>query len=210
MKHLRTQNHYELLGVERTASVEEIHDAYVMGKQAFEPESMAAYSLATEEESELLLKMMLEAYSTLSDIKKRRKYDDALEKKEQKNRRQGGAVAQKNRNPNKTSTGDKKQHPAAAVQRKTAEQFAQAVSSVTSFNGAVLRELRNLRGDTLQQVANKTKVRVLYLRAIEEENIEILPAGIYIKGFVRLYAKELGLPMDKVVTDYIQCLGNSK
>ena len=204
MKHLHTQNHYELLGVERTATIEEIRDAYTMGKQAFEPNSMAAYSLVTEEESETLLKMMYDAYIILSNSKERRRYDEVLKRAEQKKQRQGRSSPKKSLTLNSAKPSAKEKKATAEKQRKVAEKFADALDGVTHFNGETLRKLRNIKGSTLQQVAEKTKIRLLYLRAIEEEQFEMLPAIIYVKGFVRLYSQELGLPVEKVLKDYSQ------
>ncbi len=44
------------------------------------------------------------------------------------------------------------------------------------------------------------------LQAIEEEHFDQLPGGVFNKGFIRAYAKHLGLNAEDAVTDYLACL----
>ena len=67
-----------------------------------------------------------------------------------------------------------------------------ADSSSESF-GKVLVDARVARGMTLQQVSASTKIPVSKLQAIERDEIESLPGGIFTRGFVRSYAEAVGL-----------------
>lgn len=59
--------------------------------------------------------------------------------------------------------------------------------------GAVLRREREKRNLTLDDVAEKTKIRTKYLEAIENEKFEVLPGAVYVKGFISSYIKCLGI-----------------
>lgn len=59
--------------------------------------------------------------------------------------------------------------------------------------GALLREERERRGLTLDAVADQTKITRTCLAAIEEGNEDCLPHPVYAKGFIKNYAKLLGL-----------------
>ena len=52
------------------------------------------------------------------------------------------------------------------------------------------------------QVELATKIRAKYLRALEEEQFELLPSGTYIKGFLRTYSEYLGLDGQLYVDEY--------
>ena len=52
------------------------------------------------------------------------------------------------------------------------------------------REHRNL---SLEEIAKFNKTKEDFLRAIEEDKYEILPPAIYVKGFLTIYARHLGL-----------------
>src|SRR5664279_4781411 len=66
-----------------------------------------------------------------------------------------------------------------------------------------------MRGVTLDDIAEATKIGTRLLRALEEEHFELLPGGIFNKGFVRAYAKYLGLNEDQAVADYLEAAGET-
>src|SRR3954468_1284782 len=68
--------------------------------------------------------------------------------------------------------------------------------------GNSLREARVRQGLDYPQVELATKIRAKYIRALEEEEFEVLPVGTYIKGFLRSYAEYLGLDGQLYVDEY--------
>jgi hypothetical protein len=68
--------------------------------------------------------------------------------------------------------------------------------------GNSLREARVRRGIELPQAEQATKIRSKYLRALEEEHFELLPAETYVKGFLRTYADYLGLDGQLYVDEF--------
>jgi hypothetical protein len=59
--------------------------------------------------------------------------------------------------------------------------------------GNSLREARERQGRTFADLERKTQIRTRYLRAMEDEQFSLLPALAYTRGFLRVYAEELGL-----------------
>jgi cytoskeleton protein RodZ len=68
--------------------------------------------------------------------------------------------------------------------------------------GNSLREARLRHGADLVEAEAATKIRSKYLRALEEERFELLPAQTYVKGFLRSYAEYLGLDGQLYVDEY--------
>jgi cytoskeleton protein RodZ len=68
--------------------------------------------------------------------------------------------------------------------------------------GDSLREARRRGGIELSEVEQATKIRVRYLRAMEEDRWELLPDPAYAPGFLRTYATFLGLDGDALVQEY--------
>ncbi len=60
----------------------------------------------------------------------------------------------------------------------------------TSF-GSLLQEARKARGLSLIQVYEETRINTIYLEALEAEQLEIFPAYVFAKSFLRLYAEFL-------------------
>ena len=74
--------------------------------------------------------------------------------------------------------------------------------------GQKLEEARKRKGVSLREVSESTKIRGDYLSAIESGNYEINLPEVYLRGFVRLYAKFLGLDQDAMVASLIMILEN--
>lgn len=72
--------------------------------------------------------------------------------------------------------------------------------------GDKFRKAREKKEISLDDVSNVTKISARMLRAIEEEHFDQLPGGVFNKGFIRAYAKHLGLNDEEAVTDYLACL----
>src|SRR5690349_22899867 len=68
--------------------------------------------------------------------------------------------------------------------------------------GPTLREARNRRKVDLSTVEAATRIRVRFLRAIENEEWDVLPGGVYTRGFIRTYASYLGLDGERLAEDF--------
>jgi hypothetical protein len=68
--------------------------------------------------------------------------------------------------------------------------------------GNSLREARLRQGLDLAEIEQATKIRSRYLRALEDEQFEMLPAQTYVKGFLKAYADQLGLDGDLYVEEF--------
>ncbi len=76
--------------------------------------------------------------------------------------------------------------------------------------GERLQREREMRGITLDDIAEATKIGTRMLRALEEEQFDRLPGGIFNKGFVRAYARYLGIDEEQAVADYQSALKQSE
>jgi len=74
-------------------------------------------------------------------------------------------------------------------------------SELASF-GEELRREREIRGISLKEIADATKISKRFLEAIERNDHRTLPAPVFTRGFVREYARYLGLNADEMVTRY--------
>src|SRR5919202_2153698 len=68
--------------------------------------------------------------------------------------------------------------------------------------GNSLREARLRQGLDYVDIEQQTKIRSKYLKALEDEQFEVLPAPTYVKGFLRNYADALGLDGQLYVDEY--------
>ena len=69
--------------------------------------------------------------------------------------------------------------------------------------GTWLRRQRELREISLREIADVTKISIRYLEALERDRFDVLPAPVFARGFLREYARYVGLDPDEVVNSYI-------
>jgi len=74
-------------------------------------------------------------------------------------------------------------------------------SELASF-GEELRREREIRGISLKEIADATKISKRFLEAIERNDHKTLPAPVFTRGFVREYARYLGLNSEEMVNRY--------
>ena len=81
---------------------------------------------------------------------------------------------------------------------------------MSSTLGEKLRQAREERGFTLSEVSEQTRISSLYLESIENDDYRILPGGIFNKGFVKSYAKFVGINEQEALADYASILARSE
>ncbi len=68
--------------------------------------------------------------------------------------------------------------------------------------GDTLREARMRQKIDITEIEAKTKIRAKYLRAMENEEFDLLPGSTFAKSFLRTYADALGLDSHRLVEEY--------
>jgi cytoskeletal protein RodZ len=76
--------------------------------------------------------------------------------------------------------------------------------------GEKLRKQREQRNIALDAISNTTKISTRMLRALEDEHFDQLPGGVFNKGFVRAYARQVGLDEEEAIADYLTALRESQ
>jgi cytoskeletal protein RodZ len=70
--------------------------------------------------------------------------------------------------------------------------------------GEELKKEREVRNISLEEIASATKIHIKFLKAIEENNFEIIPGEFFIKNFLKAYANYLGLDEREILNRYYQ------
>jgi len=79
-----------------------------------------------------------------------------------------------------------------------------------SFNGAVLKQIRELKSITLDELAKITCIRITYLKAIEDEDFKKFTSEIYLKGYLICYVEAMNLPLEQIIEEYIHLYNNHR
>ena len=73
--------------------------------------------------------------------------------------------------------------------------------------GEVFKQVREAKGLTLEEVASKTRIHPEFLKALEEGNFAKLPDQVFAKGFVRAYARSLGMDEEDTIRRFGESAG---
>lgn len=198
------RNCYEILGVERRASVEMIRRAYRRLSAAFEPGNPTLHGLYDEADAGALLAEIRHAYRVLIDPAARHEHDAYLYPEMM-------AVytsvdIQVDDNPVDQAPMD------AAPIIDTTRQEDSVVDPLAPLPeslspGRRLKMLRQRLGLALEDIADRTKIATFTLKCIEDESFRDLPAPIYIRGFLRQIGSILRLEDDAVIDEYLDAYG---
>ena len=211
----KAKNYYEILEIPTDASPDEVHQGYIRAKNAYSQDSLALYSLMSKEECDSILELIDEAYTIISDPNKRRAYDQARGinqsvRKPTPERSFGNTVKLDehtlNQKSDTTTTSNMSKKLAKnrfSLDYNKDETFEAEIEQTTEFTGELLRKIREYKGVDIPRLSDMTKVSKTYLRHIEDEEVDKLPALVYVRGFVYQYAKCLKLNPDLVATSYI-------
>jgi len=80
---------------------------------------------------------------------------------------------------------------------------------LSSF-GEELRKQREIRQITLHEIAAATKVNLRFLEALERDDFDALPGGLFTRGFIRAYATHVGLDPEATVNAYLYEIGQAQ
>jgi flagellar biosynthesis protein FlhG len=195
MKSIKDQTYYEILEINPTATPKEIQRAYEHAKETFHADSLAVYSLFSEEEVKEIQSFIEEAYRVLMDEALRKSYDQSYFQTV------GGQSIEKPLEAQGVSRGKKTSLSFTGLSFNADEEL---------YHGKTLKQVRERMGVELQAISKETKISVKILEWIEEEAFEKLPALVYLKGFLKNYAQSLGLDPQKVIEEYMRSMEESK
>jgi flagellar biosynthesis protein FlhG len=194
---LPSDSHYELLEVPPTASFEDIRRANRRIRDIYGAESIAVSGLYDPASLEAVHRRLDLAYTTLMDAAKRKEYDLELFP-------DGVPMPV---SPPASVLGEA---PAPRIPAKVDDPATLAVrppmpeiTATTEFTGPLLRQIREAVGVELREIAEKSKIGMAYLNALESETWAKLPAAVYVRGFLSEYARALSLNGERVKQTYL-------
>lgn len=193
---LPSDSHYELLEVPPTASFEDIRRANRRIRDVYGAESIAVSGLYDPASLEAVHRRLDLAYTTLMDAAKRKDYDHDLFP--------DGVPMPVVQNdtlpvPPRPATKSDDSGVLAATRPPMPE-----ITPRTEFSGPLLRQIREAIGIELREIAEKSKIGMAYLQALEGEAFTKLPAPVYVRGFLSEYARALGLDGERVKQTYLE------
>jgi DnaJ-class molecular chaperone len=198
MRSIKDLTYYEILEISPTATSKEIQRAYEHAKETYHADSVAVYSLFSEDEIREIRDAVEEAYRVLMDEGLRRDYHQS--------HLQVLPMAQ----------GQPTEAPVEPQdtfgEKRPSLSFAGLSFHVDEgpYRGKTLKQIREGTGIELLAISQEMKINIKILEWIEEEVFEKLPALVYLRGFLKNYAQFLGLDPPKVIDQYIRFMEESR
>jgi curved DNA-binding protein CbpA len=206
---LAEQNYYELIEAPPDGTPQQIERAYRIARSAYLPSSAATYSLYSSEDCAAILRRIEEAWAVLSDTRLRREYDARLGRTEPVTlvsvgpERPDRLEAPKPLEPvreRRVAPPTPLPAPRTAAPELDVENGFAPENGV--FDGEVLRRIRVSLGIELEEISSITKINEQHLRSIEGNQYDVLPAPVYLRGFLKQIAKCLSLDPGQVADSY--------
>jgi cytoskeleton protein RodZ len=72
--------------------------------------------------------------------------------------------------------------------------------------GEIFKQRREALGLDLREISNTLRIKYAYLKALEDGDMETLPAEVYVKGYIHEYAKVLNVDPEPVISSYMQLI----
>lgn len=215
MDEVAAETHYAVLGLEPRASRDQVEKAYRFCLEMYREGSLATYSLLQKDEIGAIRGRIAQAYEVLSDPGRRREYDMSLGV--------AGASAPllpfpaplplAPPAPVAVAVGEEAVAPAPALAPDTPHPSDMAEPGDSPrperpvlpehVTGQELRKIREGRGVSLREIALASKVGVRFLEYIEEDRVALLPAPVYLRGFLMEYGRALGLDPRRTAEAYM-------
>jgi flagellar biosynthesis protein FlhG len=206
LRSLAEQNYYELIEAPPDGTVQQIERAYRIARSAYLPSSTATYSLYSSEDCAAILRRIEEAYAVLSDTRLRREYDARLGRSEAATLPSVASDrAERVEAPKPLEPVRERRPPAPAAPRRAAAELDLESGFAPEngvFDGEVLRRIRVSLGIELEEISSITKINDQHLRSIEGNQYDVLPAPVYLRGFLKQIAKCLSLDPGQVADSY--------
>ena len=209
-------NYYEVLNVDQNANRLMIREAYLRLKNLYSNGGDALSGMAGADDLARHLHELDRAFEVLNDEHKRAEYDRAI------------AVVHGNQDlnsewtieshvwqPLKATSGQETIQTSRSTLKVTKTQasgshdnglqsnFMVAMDDGDVADGSMLMKLRELAGVTQNEIQERTKISLEYIRGMENNRFDRLPQVVYVKGFMRSYLRYLNVPnLEKIVSAY--------
>lgn len=195
-------NYYELLNLDTSASGKQIEKAYLNSISIYSKDSIASYGAISDKERQWMLDRIQEAYNTLINATSRSGYDSEKLKLASNEQVESPTVSLRATGIDSGSINIRTSGTAAPA--GNIEQSGQAHQLVGQrITGANLRDIRRAKGTSLEEISEITKVKKSFLEAIEKQDVDNFPAPIFMKGYLKAYAKALALDPAEIIEKYM-------
>ena len=209
MKTFEGKNYYEILEIPYNARIADIKQAYEDAIEMYDENSLVTYELFPDEQRNALLQIIDEAFHTLANENKRAAYNHMLISSGQVEAQQFPKELKDLPAPlHEADVNSMHRDLKNWVKQKSKEsniiQLTTELLSKSLVSGEDLRQLREALGISIAEIFEQTRISKITLESIEENRYADLPAKIFLKSFLKSYAKILEIDAQPIVEGYLK------
>jgi hypothetical protein len=209
-------NFYEVLNVDQTASRLMIREAYLRLKNLYSNGGDALYGMAGADDLARHLDELERAFEVLNDEHRRSAYDRSLTAvRGDQDLSSEWTIESHVWQPLKAPLGQETIQTSRSTLKVTKTQasgshdeglqtkFLSVMDDGDIADGSILIRLREMAGVSHDEMQERTKISLEYIRGMENNRFDRLPQVVYVKGFMRSYLRYLNVPnLEKIVSAY--------
>lgn len=189
-------NYYEVLEIKPEAQQHEITTAYERARYTYSTDNPAIYTIFSANEAREFLSLVEEAYAVLGNKTLRNLYDEKLFSGQSvKNDISYSNLLKQSKQPAPEFKRRSFKH-----EYKIDADKEKKYAAITDWNGPLLKEVREYKSYSFDQLCDVTKITSFYINALEQMQSENLPAPVFVRGYVQQLARIFGLN-EKIVAD---------
>ena len=201
-------NYYEILEIEQSASTEVIFEAYQKALKTYSLDNAELYKVFSPDEAQAWIDLIEEAYSIVGSPNTRRAYDLELSEKIQPTL---PSFDFNNTESEKTEEEIVEEVPEGFAITKISQfkinpKFEEQIAKQEVFDGLFLKKIREYKNIDLTDFSKYTCIAIRHLYAIENNNFSVLPAPVFVRGYVIQYCRTLDLDEKLVVSSFMNLL----
>jgi|GEM_PF-1871184 len=218
------QNYYEILEVPQHASQADITSAYQRAQQTFSNDNPNLHQVFTPTEAEAWRGILDEAFQVIGHPQSREIYNQELshvrrivpadlsqfelESKPQEQQVVGVPNLPPSLDPEEQLPSGYGRTPISTFEiQNTMEDY---IKKEEIFDGLFLKKIRIYKNVDPQAFSAKTCIALRHIYAIENNNFSVLPASVFVRGYVQQYCRILNLEEERVVPSFMSLLANEK
>ncbi len=210
---LETIDYYAVLEVAPEATQEVIFSAYQKAQQTYSLHNPEIYKIFSPHEASAWVELIEEAYSVIGSPNSRRQYD--IENKGVFQPHLPSFDFQESSLAGQTSSTDKAELPLPPGYGETkisqypiSQTMEDMIEKQDVFDGLLLKKIREYKKIDLTDFSKLTCIAIRHLYAIENNNFSVLPAAVFVRGYIIQYCRMLDLDENKVVSSFMSLLNN--
>jgi len=199
-------NPFEVLGVNLGASDDDIKKGYERMRRIFADDSPLALGLYSEHTRKEMAVEIEKAFRELADPHKRQRIVEKFRKQRGSSAHSVHAAkpAADEQKFSERPQPPKKPQLAKQLPQKALPELSINVDEIKWYDGATLKSIREELGIELQAISYTTRISTANLTLIEDDRYDLLPAPVYVRGFLVEYAKYIGLNPQLVSSTYME------